>query len=71
MRDFSLRDYADYLIGGSLFLSAPAIPTLVANVQIVADFEQVLTLSIQACSLVLLYLRIKHQIKKDRDETES
>jgi len=71
VRTLTFRDYADYLIGGSLFVSAPAIPTLVANVQIVQNFEQVLTLSIQACSLVLLYLRIKHQLKKDKDETES
>ena len=61
---FSWEKNVDYLIGGTMLISAPLIPDMIqfSNFHV---FNDGLTLTIQILSIVLLGLRIKSQLKKE------
>ena len=61
---FSWEKNVDYLIGGTMLISAPLIPDMIqlTNFHL---FNDGLTLTIQILSIVLLGLRIKSQMKKE------
>jgi hypothetical protein len=61
---FSWEKNVDYLIGGTMLISAPLIPNMVKFTHF-DFFNDGLTLTIQILSIVLLGLRIKSQMKKE------
>lgn len=61
------KEYMDYVIGGSLFLTAP----MMSQVLFIPHSEGIndgLTLTIQALSVVLLLMRIRSQYKKNAED---
>lgn len=65
---FSFKEYADYFIGGSLFLCAPMIPKMLSVP--VTHINDGLTLTIQVLSILLLLMRLNAQAKKNDSDAE-